>query len=67
MTTKTISIQEEVYELLKKFKRADESFGDTILRLCGLESAKGKIGLEFEKAVDEIFKEDRELLERLAQ
>ena len=34
MTSKTISLTEEVYNLLKKIKLPHESFGDTIERLC---------------------------------
>ncbi len=34
MASKTISVTEEVYNLLKKAKLPQESFGDTIARLC---------------------------------
>ena len=34
MASKTISVREEVYNLLKKMKLPGESFGDTIFRLC---------------------------------
>ena len=34
MTSKTISVTEEVYNLIKKMKLPHESFGDTIERLC---------------------------------
>ncbi|TXT57587.1 MAG: hypothetical protein BAJATHORv1_10289 [Candidatus Thorarchaeota archaeon] len=34
MASKTISVTEEVYDLLKKMKLPGESFGDTISRLC---------------------------------
>ena len=34
MTTKTISLTEAIYNLLKKRKLPHESFGDTIERLC---------------------------------
>ena len=34
MTSKTISVTEDVYNLLKKMKLPHESFGDTIERLC---------------------------------
>lgn len=33
MTTKTISIKEDVYDLLKSIKRKDESFSDLLKRL----------------------------------
>ncbi|MCY3410166.1 MAG: antitoxin VapB family protein [Candidatus Heimdallarchaeota archaeon] len=33
MASKTISITNEVYDLLSKFKLPDESFGDTIKRV----------------------------------
>ena len=34
MASKTISVTDEVYNLLKKMKLPHESFGDTIDRLC---------------------------------
>ena len=34
MASKTISVTEKVYILLKKMKLPSESFGDTIERLC---------------------------------
>ena len=34
MTSKTISVTEDVYNLLKKMKLPHERFGDTIERLC---------------------------------
>lgn len=34
MVSKTISVTEEVYNLLRKMKLPGESFGDTITRLC---------------------------------
>jgi predicted CopG family antitoxin len=34
MTSKTISVTESVYNLLKKMRLPGESFGDTIARLC---------------------------------
>ncbi len=34
MATKTISIREEVYNLLKSFKRENESFSDVIGKLA---------------------------------
>lgn len=34
MTSKTISVREEVYNLLRKMQLPGESFGDTINRLC---------------------------------
>ena len=34
MTSKKISLTEEVYTLLKRVKLPHESFGDTIERLC---------------------------------
>nr|MDO8082646.1 antitoxin VapB family protein [Candidatus Freyarchaeota archaeon] len=38
--TKTISLSDEAYELLKSIKRNDESFSDVIKRLVG---KKGKL------------------------
>ncbi|RDE10887.1 MAG: antitoxin [Candidatus Thorarchaeota archaeon] len=34
MTSKTISVTEDVYNLLRKMRLPGESFGDTINRLC---------------------------------
>ncbi|MHA1520965.1 MAG: antitoxin VapB family protein [Promethearchaeota archaeon] len=34
MASKTISVTEKVYNLLSKMKLANESYGDTIERLC---------------------------------
>ena len=35
MATKTITVTEKAYERLKKHKRDDESFTETVLRLTG--------------------------------
>lgn len=35
MGTKSLTITDEAYERLKEYKREDESFTDTILRLTG--------------------------------
>ena len=35
MTSKNISLTEDVYELLKRMKMGEESFSDTIRRLAG--------------------------------
>lgn len=40
MTSKTISVREEVYDMLKKEKLPEESFSDTLTRLI---KDKGKI------------------------
>ncbi len=34
MTVKTLTIKEEVYNILKKLKKEDESFSDLLLRLA---------------------------------
>jgi len=34
MTSRTISVTEDVYNLLKKMRLPGESFGDAIVRLC---------------------------------
>jgi len=41
LASKTISVTEEVYNLLKKMRLPGESFGDTIARLCRLKTARG--------------------------
>lgn len=38
MASKTISVTNEVYDLLSRFKLPNESFGDTIKRLCEAKS-----------------------------
>ena len=43
MASKTISVTEKVYKLLKKTKLPSESFGDTIERLCLSFTAKNLI------------------------
>lgn len=39
MTSKTISVTENVYNLLKRMRLRGESFGDTIARLCGTKTS----------------------------
>ncbi len=63
MTTRTISVSEEVYQLLEKMRLPGERLDDTILRLCGVKPR----GEAFERALDEVVREDRDLLERLAK
>jgi predicted CopG family antitoxin len=43
MALKTISITEEVYELLKNTKLPHECFGDVIKRLCEEKTAKSLV------------------------
>ena len=43
MASKTISVTEKIYLLLKKMKLPSESFGDTIERLCLSFSAENLI------------------------
>ena len=43
MTSKTISVTQDVYNLLKSMKLPHESFGDTIERLCKNFTAKNLI------------------------
>ena len=66
MTTRTITISEEVYRLLEKLKLPGERFDDTFLRLCGIKASKSG-DTAFKEALDEVIKDDAELLERLAQ
>lgn len=63
MTSRTISVPEEVYLLLEKMRLPGEKVSDTILRLFGIK-ARAK---DFEKALDEVVSEDAELLEKLAK
>ena len=50
MTSKTISVTEEVYNLLKKMKLPRESFGETIERLCKNFTSENLI-IWFDKAI----------------
>jgi len=43
MASKTISVTEEVFNLLKNVKLKGESFGDTIKRLCEEKIAKSLV------------------------
>ena len=43
MASKTISLTDEVYELLKNTKFPHESFGDAIKRLCEEKTAKSLV------------------------
>ncbi len=57
MSTKTISIREDVYEMLKSLKRENESFSDVIGKLTKMK--KSQIGeyfgaLKDSKTLDEI-------------
>ena len=67
VTTRTIPISEEVYELLEKLKIPGERYDDTILRLAGIKARGKDFDKTFKKALDEVVKEDAELLEKLAQ
>ncbi|MGY5853706.1 MAG: antitoxin VapB family protein [Candidatus Thorarchaeota archaeon] len=67
MTIKTISISEEVYNLLEKMRLPGERLDDTILRLCGIKPRGKDFDVAFKKAIDEVIEEDSVLLERLAK
>ena len=55
MGSKVISITEEVYKLLKSVQFPNESFGDTIKRLCNQRTAKNLVHLvKFEFDTDSI-------------
>ena len=43
MASKTISVTEEIYNLLSKFKLPHESFGDVIKKLCAEKTANNLI------------------------
>jgi len=67
VTIKIIPISEEVYELLEKLKLPGERYDDTILRLAGIKARGKDFDKAFKEALDEVVKEDAELLEKLAQ
>jgi predicted CopG family antitoxin len=59
MTSKTISIKEEVYNLLKSMKLPHESFDEVILRLCKNYTAKNLLKwLDSTDAWEDMSKED---------
>lgn len=51
MASKTISVTEEVYELLSRMKLPHESFGDVIKRLCEEKTAKSLVNWVSEKTL----------------
>ncbi|MBD3407485.1 MAG: hypothetical protein GF411_15310 [Candidatus Lokiarchaeota archaeon] len=65
MASKTITISEEVYDLLEKMLLPGEKIEDAILRLCGIKSRLHDS--DFEKGLEKIINEDTELLKRLAK
>lgn len=67
MTTKTISISQEVYDLLERLRLPGERLDETILRLCGIKARGKDFDARFNEALEEVIKEDAELLEKLAQ
>ena len=67
MSTKTISISEKLYNFLEKMRLPGERIDDTIFRLCGIKKRDPDFESRFRKALDEVVREDSELLERLAQ
>jgi predicted CopG family antitoxin len=67
VTIKTIPISEEVYELLERLRLPGERYDDTILRLAGIKSRGKDFDKAFKEALDEVVKDDAELLEKLAQ
>lgn len=67
MTTKRISVSEEVYSLLERMRLPGERLDQTILRLCGIKARGTEFNATFEEALDDIAKEDAQLLRRLAK
>ena len=67
MTIKTISISEEVYELLERLKLPGERYDDIILRLAGIKARGKDFDKTFKEALDEVVNNDADLLEKLAQ
>ncbi len=58
MASKVISITEEVYKLLKSVQLPEESFGDTIKRLCNQMLAKNLLNIVQNDFKDEYIPED---------
>ncbi|MCF7871949.1 antitoxin VapB family protein [Candidatus Woesearchaeota archaeon] len=65
MTTKTITIMEDAYELLRKAKKDDESFSDVIRRIANKETNIEKFfGVWSDEFADLVEKSILELRER---
>ena len=60
MTSKTISVREEVYDMLEKEKLPEESFSDTLTRLV---KEKGKIS-DLAGAWSDLDEEELESIEK---
>jgi len=54
--TKTISLSEDAYEMLKNLKKENESFTDLVKRLCSGVKLKDFHGILEEEAAEEIEK-----------
>ena len=64
MASKTISVTEEVYNLLKKMRLPRESFGDAIARLCKVKtSASLRLWAESSKGWSDLTAEETARLE----
>ncbi len=70
VTSRNISLTDDVYELLKKMKMGDESFSDTIRRLAKRRSISDCAGLWADvpdEEIDAIKENIRELRKRVAE
>lgn len=73
MSTKTISLDEEAYELLRGSKREDESFSDVVKRLSGERSWQEVAGIwkdetaDLDAAIDAGRERSRHRRERIAE
>ena len=56
MTTKTISITEEAYNILKEKKSLSESFSEVLVRLSGKKKLSSFYGALSEKSADKLEK-----------
>jgi predicted CopG family antitoxin len=66
MGTKTISIKDSVYEILKRSKKEDESFSDVIERLAkekNIDFMSFFGGLKDKKVLDSIEKDSKKIRE----
>lgn len=64
MSTKTISISEEAYNLLKNAKEEHESFTDAILKVARKDPLSGLVGILAPKDAEEIRRNVRNLRKR---
>ncbi len=61
MSTKTISVTDEAYDILNSKKEATESFSEVIVRLSGKKSLASFAGILSQESADAIEKDIKEM------